>query len=161
MKKIIIKGLIIISIILTTIGLIDYNYTSYSEISDDYYAYSVPINDEIELLELYESLNGEMNHDNNAFYNSFTQQIIPKYKDYITLVEALDSPKTEEVRKAHEIYINAINARYSAFILLQQALEDQNSELKNQANEKLIEAEDLMNNYNEAMRSLAAYYGPG
>lgn len=109
---------------------------------------------ELEAIELYESVSGPNYIDDETMYYTIFDEVIPKYGDFIDDLEKIEV-KTDELNEIHELYIEAANLQNSAFLTIITALEEQNSEKINEANGKLTDARKMIRDYQKKLSTLA------
>lgn len=105
----------------------------------------------------YSSVSGTNYKDDKTMYDKMTNEVILDSLKLIDGAEAI-TPKTEEVRSAHETYISAVNAQHSAFSMLIAAVEEQDSNKVTSVNEKLNEARKSMRDYIASINELEEKY---
>lgn len=146
-------------LMLAVVLLITIGCTSKDPIREDLINYInnelLPIaNLEKEAAEAYESVTGSNYKDDIQLYNTVNEVVIPKYREFVEKLEAIQ-PKTEEIRKLHELYIEAANIQFNAFNLILSAVENQDRNLVVQANEKLEQGRKLLREFNYQLEELA------
>lgn len=109
---------------------------------------------EAEVLSLYESVTGANYTDDETMYVTLTEEVIPKYSEFITELEKVEF-ETEEVQKLHEDYIKAVQLQHSGMMLAVTALEEQSFEKMDEANQKLNEGREKIRAYQQALEKLA------
>jgi hypothetical protein len=103
----------------------------------------------------YASVTGTNYSNDGTLYDTMTQVVIPKYKDFLDNLVSI-SPKTKEVQEVHKMYVDAAKAQYEAFTQVVTALEKQDPNIITQANEKLSLGRDGIKKFQTALEELAA-----
>ncbi|WP_338471741.1 hypothetical protein R4Z10_02925 [Niallia sp. XMNu-256] len=109
---------------------------------------------ENEALSAYESVTGANYTDDYILYEMMLLEVIPTYQRFETELESI-KVKTDELREAHEIYIEAVNLQSNAFIRIVTALEEYDRAKIEEANQMLSEARKLFRDYNHEIERLA------
>ncbi|MFC7371114.1 hypothetical protein ACFQPF_05445 [Fictibacillus iocasae] len=109
---------------------------------------------EEEVKELYEGVTGNNYTDDQTLYTALTEEIIPKYNEFLKDVESIEL-ETEEMQELHEKYIEAVQIQQNGMLSLVTALEEQSFEKVNEANGKLNEARKMMRDYQKDIKKLA------
>ena len=112
---------------------------------------------ENEVVDTYE--NARENYtDDYTLYTIVRDDVVPNSLKLIDEAEKI-TPKTEEVRQIHEMYISSINKQNAAFTMILSALENQDYMQLSQANEKLSEARTSARDFLNELEELASEYG--
>jgi hypothetical protein len=101
---------------------------------------------EAEIMDEYSSVTGE-NYKDDPTMLKVLQTLRPKCRRMLTILEEEITPKTAEVRKIHELYIDAYNNYYNAFLLIELAIEKADPAIIVKANEKLDKARKLQRDW--------------
>ncbi|WP_428910937.1 hypothetical protein [Niallia sp. Krafla_26] len=109
---------------------------------------------ENEAISAYESVTGANYTDDYILYETMLLDVIPTYRDFLNELEAI-TVKTDEIREAHEMYIEAVNLQNDAFIKIVTALEEYDRGKIEEANQMLSDARKLIRDYNYKIESLA------
>ncbi|MBE6694028.1 MAG: hypothetical protein E7589_04620 [Ruminococcaceae bacterium] len=105
-----------------------------------------------DVVDLYNKAKNSVN--DYTMYQILCDEVIPKSKELIEKAEAVEIG-TDEVKAAHELYLDAINKQNQALTLMLSALENQDYTVLTQANEKLDESRRLMRDYESELKALA------
>ena len=107
---------------------------------------------ENEVIALYDEAR-ELDND-YLMYVMIKEKVLPKAMEWEDAVEAIE-PETEEVRAAHELYIDTVNQNTRAFTMMLAALEEQDYALATEANQMLDKARKSGRDYVAAIKALA------
>lgn len=150
-----IKKIYILPLVLIMITMVGCN----NQVQDDiinYYEKELTeiIHLETEAIEAFNSVTGENYIDDNHFYNTLLETVIPKYSKFLERLKGIE-PATKEVSKIHKLYIQTANTQYEAFLLMKKAVENQDKELVINANKELEKARELIKEWENQLEHLA------
>lgn len=81
------------------------------------------------------------------------KMVIPKYIEFVKKLENI-KPKTEEVKKIHEIYTKVANTRLKAFKQMQEGFEKKDGKLVKETDKILAEAQSSAEEYKRQLIKL-------
>lgn len=109
---------------------------------------------EEQIINRYDSVIGENYTSDEVTYKVLTEEVIPKYRDFVEKLEEIQ-PQTEEVQEVHEIYLSAVNKQYNAMTQVAAAIEQLDTNLIVQANEKMAEGRSEIRTFQSKLHTLA------
>ena len=105
----------------------------------------------------YSSVTGDKYKDDKTTYTKLKNQVIPDSLKLVADSEKI-TPKTEELRVVHELYLSSINEQNSAFTLILSALETGDTSTVAQANDKLTKARKAERDFLAKLKELEVKY---
>jgi len=108
----------------------------------------------------WDSVSGNNYTDDYTMYDTLTEIVIPKYREFLTGMESITVRlKTSEVRALNEKYIDAITSTNSAFVMLKNILETQDGSRMAEANERLDRGRRLVREWQVEIQDLCRKNG--
>lgn len=131
-----------------------------NEVHDDLFSY---INDQLprvivlenEALDHYLSIVGENYTSDDESFSVLKKLVIPKYTEFVTELEKI-TPKTDEVKEVHAIYVDAAKQHLSSFEMFKVALEKKDADMVDKANKSLSDARKKIDTFKDALYKLAS-----
>ncbi len=114
---------------------------------------------ETEIIDSYNSVSGVNYTDDAAFYDEIKNVALPAAKRLISEANSVYSKlSSEEIKKAHSIYLDACNVYYEALEGMLEGVEKQDVTTIRKASEKLEQISELATDYQNAIKQLAEKY---
>ena len=115
---------------------------------------------ETEIINSYNSVSGVNYTDDSAFYDEIKNVALPAAKRLTSEANSVyNKLSSEEIKKAHSIYLNACNVYYEALEGMLEGVEKQDVTTIRKASEKLEQISELATDYQNAIKQLAEKYG--
>lgn len=92
--------------------------------------------------------------DTEALLKDLSENIIPKYKAYLSDVETINV-KTDEVKALKDKYYEAMNTQYQALLKVETAIKDKDKEAQSEAEKLVLDAKEKYTVYSDALYALA------
>ncbi|QIB26352.1 hypothetical protein [Caloranaerobacter azorensis] len=108
-------------------------------------------------LEKYNNLISNNNYTYDTFYTALKNEIIPTYEDFLNKLTKI-SPKTEDLKEIHNLYIEGAKYQLKALKLLQKGIEEKDNELLLKSSEFLKKSKKYMTEYKNRIVTLAEKY---
>lgn len=105
----------------------------------------------------YASVTGTNYKDDTTTCKMLTDNVIPDSLKLASIAKAI-TPKTDEVRGVHKLYLSAINEQNSSFTLLKSAIESQDMSEVSAATDNLATAKTDLSNYEAKVKDLETKY---
>ncbi|KGG81336.1 hypothetical protein Y919_00860 [Caloranaerobacter azorensis H53214] len=112
---------------------------------------------ENDALEKYNNLISNNNYTYDTFYTALKNEIIPTYEDFLNKLTKI-SPKTEDLKEIHNLYIEGAKYQLKALKLLQKGIEEKDNELLLKSSEFLKKSKKYMTEYKNKIVTLAEKY---
>ena len=115
---------------------------------------------ETEIINSYNSVSGVNYTDDSAFYDEIKNVALPAAKRLTSEANSVyNKLSSEEIKKAHSIYLDACNVYYEALEGMLEGVEKQDVTTIRKASEKLEQISELAIDYQNAIKQLAEKYG--
>ncbi|MBB6453663.1 hypothetical protein HNQ94_002112 [Salirhabdus euzebyi] len=115
----------------------------------------IPISQlEVDAMDAYASVTGVNYTDDYTLYDVLEVTVLPNYEDFYEKLNLI-TPKTEEVKEIHDIYVEGVGEQYQALLTLRVAIETQSLDEVNAANEKLMSGTQKINDFRFQLQKLA------
>jgi len=99
----------------------------------------------------------EQSKDKDDFLKTLNESIIPKYTNFVNEIKNI-SPKSDEVKHIHNIYVKSSEMQLNAFITLEEGIKEKSNDKVTLANSYLNDAKNSMNAYKEELVNLIEKY---